>query len=107
MRRRLLPLLLCLFAASVFAANQATLTWTYDTVTWPTVTFNVYQGPQGQPKAKVLTGVTPLTATINTGLISGSAYCWEVTAVVGSSETGPSNEACKTFPPNPSSLTVK
>jgi hypothetical protein len=104
--KRLL-LIALLFPTLSFAANQAVLTWGYDMVAFPTATFNVYRGLKGQAKVLSATGVTALTATDSTGLATGSTYCWEVTAVVGGTESAPSNEACKTFPASPSSLIVK
>lgn len=97
---------------SALAQNQALLTWGY-TSNAPendNPTFQIYQGVQGQSKAKGPT-TTNLTYAITTGLVTGQTYCWEVTAVVGVLESGRSNEACKTFPlavpPIPATLQVK
>ena len=55
MRLACLALLLLTAAGLAQAANQAVLTWDYDVVTFPTVTFNVYGAEKGQPKAAVAT----------------------------------------------------
>jgi hypothetical protein len=98
-----------LFSGLAAAANQAVLTWDYDMVAYPTATFNVYQcqGAPGCAKTQVASGITAKTATLTTGFADGKRYCFEVTAVVGSDESGRSNEACKTFPQAPATLTVK
>lgn len=101
-----LLLVLAFITSPVFAANQATLTWGYDMVAFPTATFNVYQAEKGQPKVKTQSGVSELTASVTTGLVTGKTYCWQVTAVVGTEESSVSNEACKTFPSSPTALTV-
>lgn len=105
-----------LLSASVLAANTATLGWTGpttytdDTPIVGTLSYNIYQGVQGQPKVKVGSATTA-TVTISTGLNNGATYCWTVTAVQGTNESAPSNETCKTFPlvpPNaPTGLTAK
>lgn len=109
-------LVVALFCASAFGANQAVLTWVPPTVDIngsPIVdpmSFNVYQGIKGQTKSNVQ-NVTGATLTIGTGLLSGRSYCWELKTLVNSLESVASNEACKDFPavaPTPSSaLTVK
>ena len=106
MRALIIAAGLALASLAAHAANQAVLSWTYDTAAWPGATFNVYQAEKGQAKTQAMTGLSSLTATVNTGLVTGKTYCWEVTAVVGGSESDHSAEACKTFPPAPA-LTVK
>lgn len=115
---RLAPILVLISLGALAATpNQAVLSWTAPTtysdgtpVTDP-ITYTVYQGLQGQPKAKGPTGITATTVTISTGLLSGRTYCWAVTAATATSpESAPSAEACKTFPPAapeaPANLTV-
>lgn len=89
------------------APNTAALSWTAPTTHEDgspvgALTFNVYQGLSGQAKSLV-GNVGTVTATISSGLLGGRTYCWHVTAVetATSLESGPSNEACKTFPPSP------
>lgn len=103
--KRLIILAILALPIASFAANQAVLTWTYDLVAWPG-TFDVYQAEQGQPKVKTLSGLSGLTTTVGTGLVTGKTYCWQIKAVVAGVESDLSNEACKTFPPSPA-LTVK
>lgn len=97
--------------ALALGANTAVLSWD-SPLTWEgaTVTFNIYQGLQGQPKTKLGT-VGALTTTISSGLASGSNYCWQVSAVANNQESALSNEACKPFPfttpAAPAALTVK
>lgn len=119
MRNTLTLLALCALTlcAEAQSAPSATLTWTGPTtysdgspIDPTTLTYNVYQGLQGQTKVKAQT-VSALTATLSTGMIAGRTYCWAVTAVANSLESAPSGEACKTFPavaPSaPTGLTVK
>jgi hypothetical protein len=63
------------------------------------ITYRVYQGPCGSPaSAKQLVGeITQTQTVINAGLERGGNYGWHVTAVVGSEESDPSNEGCKSF----------
>ena len=103
MRKILALLLLTAAATNAAAVNQAVLAWTAPTTyedgtpIGPGLTFNVYQGLQGQAKTKGA-NVSATTVTINTGLLSGKTYCWNVTSALNSLESVPSNEACKTFP---------
>jgi hypothetical protein len=64
------------------------------------VSYRVYQGLRGQVKALVGT-ITSTSQTINSGLIGGNEYCWEVTATEASpgsnTESARSNEGCKAF----------
>jgi hypothetical protein len=99
------------------AAPQATLTWTAPTTytdgssipSTVVVTYNVYQGPSATTLVKVASGVTTLTSSITTGLISGQTYFWAVTAVANGLEGAKSNVGTKVFaavPPNAVTLTV-
>ncbi len=70
-----------------------------------TLSYKVYQGI-GKGTTKTLAGtITTTGLTINTGLLGGTEYCWQVTATetIGTAAPGPesprSNEACKAFPP--------
>jgi hypothetical protein len=117
MKHSILALSLALVAAiPAYAANQAVLAWTAPTTyedgtpIGAGLTFNVYQGLQGAAKVKG-PNVSATTVTINTGLLSGKTYCWNVTSALNSLESVPSNEACKTFPQSapsaPASLTAQ
>lgn len=115
--KTLLILALALFtivAGAQTAPNQAVITFsrptTYtDGTAIPSsvaITYGVYQGVQGQTKTKVAS-ISAVTATINTGLLSGTVYCWQVTAAAGGAESAMSNEACKTFAPAvPGAVTI-
>jgi hypothetical protein len=84
-----------LFCGAAFAQNQihnAVLAWSEaDAGT----TFNVYRAPAacstGPTFTKVATGLSVLTYT-DTPLIAGQAYCYQVTAVIGTSESVASNQ---------------
>ena len=102
-------LLLIGFTAFAQAVNTATISFTAPTArvdTTPivgTVSYKVYQGVKGAAKTVVGT-ITTTGLTINTGLASGSEYCWQVTATetlagVSGPESARSNEACKAFAP--------
>lgn len=102
---KLLPAVLLLFPLAALAANTATLSWQAPTtfsdgspVGSTPITYNVYQGLQGQAKTKTQSAVTQTSATVSSGLAAGNTYCFTVTAVANSLESAPSNEACKTFP---------
>lgn len=116
MKRILTFLGLALWSSLSLAANQAVLAWgavTKDvegnSITG--VTYTVYQGVQGQPKAKTGSPVSATTVTITSGLSSGRTYCWQVSASANGVEGALSNEACKSFPPAapeaPASLTAQ
>jgi hypothetical protein len=78
------------------------------------LSYKLYQGPKGAPKAVVST-ITTTSATVTTGLLSGREYCWQVAAFeTVASTAGPdselSNEGCKRFPlapPAPVTITVQ
>lgn len=92
------------YAASAQEPRQATLTFERptkytddsDIPASQAITYRVYQGARGP--AKVLVGdITETNTTINSGLLAGLEYCWEVTAVINGEESAHSNEACKSF----------
>lgn len=114
--KKLAIVLLAALCMPALAANQAVLSWgavTKDVegnaITG--VTYNLYQGVQGQPKVKTGTPQSATTATISSGLTSGRTYCWQVSASANGVEGALSNEACKSFPPAapeaPASLTAQ
>jgi len=97
--RRLL--LLAAFVASTShaqAANQASLSWSAPTTysdgspLTGTLTYTVYQGPQGGTKAKVSSTATT-TYTVSSGLTQGTTVCWQVSATLNGQESALSNEA--------------
>lgn len=63
------------------------------------LTLSVYQGTTSGGEAKVQSGITTTTLTINTGLVDGATYYWEeqVTDAHGTNSSL-SNEVCKQFP---------
>lgn len=69
------------------------------------ISYNIYQGLQGQPKL-VVANITTTGTTIATGLVTGSTYCFSATAVVNGVEGAQSNEACKKIKPTPNSLVI-
>lgn len=109
-RAFLLLLVLLGFAGMAFAQpapNTATITFAAPTARVDgtpisgALTYKVYQGISGQAKAAVGT-ISATTSTITTGLLGGTTYCWQVSALEGgTNESALSNEACKTFPPSP------
>ena len=107
MKKISLLLAALLLSVSAYAANTAVLTWTGPTTYTDgtpivgTLSYNIYQGVQGQPKVKVGSPATTATVTISTGLNNATTYCWTVTAVLATLESAQSNEACKTFPALP------
>lgn len=87
------------------AAPTATLTAVLPTtntdgtpIATPT-TLNLYQGTASGSEAKVQTGITGTSITINTGLVDGTTYFWEVTLTdAKGTSSALSNEVCKQFP---------
>lgn len=75
-----------------------------------TITYNVYQGPQGGTFTMVQTGLKGTSAVISAGLPAGSTQCFYVTAVTNLGESAPSNSACVSIPsakPNaPTNLSI-
>lgn len=104
MKKLFALLLLTPMAFAQGVPNTATITFAAPTQrvdgTTPTgaISYNVYQGVGvGSAKTKVGT-ITTTSGVINTGLLSNTTYCFQVTAVEGASpESAMSNEACKTF----------
>lgn len=117
---------LALFLAGVFAAykavaqsqpNTATITFspstTYtDGTAYPTgavVVYDLYQGIKGATKTRV--GAFSSGGSINTGLLTGNEYCWDVVTVVKVG-TAPvtlsdhSAEACKNFAGKPGVVVI-
>lgn len=58
------------------------------------ITYKLYQGVKGQPKAFVR-AFSASGEVVKTGLVPGATNCFEVTAVVGQAESAHSNEGCK------------
>lgn len=51
------------------------------------LSYNIYQGLQGQPKVKIAT-ITTTGTTVTTGLLPGSTYCFAATAVTAAGVEG-------------------
>lgn len=97
------------------AANTATINfpavtqWSNgDTITDP-VTYNVYQGLEGQATIKVAT-IIALNTSVTTGLLTGRKYCWQVSAIALTIE-GPKSvidpvKSCKDFSSVPGIVTI-
>lgn len=120
-KRILLVLAALLFAACAHAQaapNKATITFVAPatrldgTPITGALSYNVYQGVgPGTAKTKVGT-ITTTSTVIQTGLLSSTNYCWQVTAFEGASgpESAMSNEGCKAFgasPPGTVTITVQ
>jgi hypothetical protein len=111
-------LLLMSLAVSAFAAHSITIAWT-DTLNPSGVTYNVYRlvgtCPTTAPTTTPPTGFTLLqsantgTTFMDSAVLTGTTYCYIVTAVVAGSESAPSNDAQGTEPTSfpPTMLTVK
>lgn len=103
--------------ANAQAVNTATITFsastTYtDGTAYPSgavVAYDLYQGVKGAPKVKVGTIVSG--GAVNTGLLTGIEYCWDVVTVVkvGTApvtQSDHSAEACKNFAGKPGVVTI-
>ena len=104
--------ILAMTAAYAQTANTATISFNAPTARVDgspitgALTYKVYQGTAGQAKAVVGT-ISTTTSTITTGLLGGTTYCWQVSALEGgANESALSAEACKTFPPSPPQAVV-
>lgn len=70
------------------------------------ISYDVLQALKGATKVKVAT-ITSTSATISTGLVAGSEYCFQVVAVINGQASAPSNEACKLIPlPVPTAVVI-
>lgn len=117
MKRFASLLALTLLAASALAqsANTATITFSPPTTladgtalpAGSALSYNVYQGEKGAAKVKVAT-ISASPGSIASGLSTGKAYCFELTAVLSGLESVHTNEACKSFiPPGVFTITVQ
>lgn len=71
-----------------------------DIPTGTQMSFNIYQGLQGQVKVKIAT-ITTTGTTVTTGLVPGSTYCFAATAVIAGVEgaqTPDTATSCKLTP---------
>lgn len=111
--------LLGLWCASAHAqaVNTATITFqgstTYtDGTAYPAganVVYDLYQGVKGAPKVKV--GTISSGGQVNTGLLTGIEYCWDVVTVVKvgtapATQSDHSTEGCKNFAGKPGVVTI-
>jgi hypothetical protein len=107
----------CGTIAHAQAVNTATITFqgstTYtDGTAYPagaTVVYDLYQAVKGAPKVKV--GTIASGGQINTGLLTGIEYCWDVVTVVKvgtapAAQSDHSTEACKNFAGKPGVVTI-
>lgn len=70
------------------------------------ISYDVLQALKGATKVKVAT-ITATSATISTGLLAGSEYCFQVVAVINGQASAPSNESCKLIPlPVPTAVVI-
>lgn len=117
MRKLLITSTLMLGLAGLLKAqtqHSATLSWT-DPSNPTGTTYNVYRQTSACPATEPtsLAGFTKLNTSIVTGLtftdstVTPGSYCYLVTAVVGSAESGPSPDAgASVLPFAPVSLTI-
>lgn len=64
------------------------------------ISYNIYQGIQGQAKTKIAT-ITTTGTTVTTGLVPGTTYCFAGTAVIAGVEGAQSPDSainCKLTP---------
>jgi hypothetical protein len=105
--------LLLLTAGMAFGqtSHSVVLDWT-PAVQSGTITFNVYRVTGACPSSFTLTGLTPLVgglsaSTYTDTTVSVGQYCYAVTAVSGTLESGPSPDALAAVTPfPPTGLTV-
>ncbi len=106
--RTILLIFLGTVVASAQTAHSVTLTWA-DTLNPSGTTYNVYRAPTacaGTPSfTRIASGLNLKTYTDLT-VVPGS-YCFQVSAVSSSIESGPSNAATAAVPASPpTNLTV-
>lgn len=103
--------LLALAAGLTFgqtSGHSVVLTWT-PAVQSGTITFNVYRIQGACPATFTLTGLTPLVSGLSTNTttdttVSVGQYCYAVTAVSGTLESGPSPDAAAAVTPFPPTI---
>jgi fibronectin type 3 domain-containing protein len=85
--------------------HQVALTWTQSTT--PGITSNnVYRGTaSGGPYSLIYSSSTAITAYTDTAVTGGSTYYYVVTALIGSEESGYSNQFQATIPVAPAAPT--
>jgi len=81
--------------------HQVALTWTQSTT--PGITSNnVYRGTtSGGPYSLIYSSTTPITAYTDTSVVGGDTYYYVVTALIGSEESGYSNQFQANIPVAP------
>lgn len=100
---------LVLIASQALAVEPAVITFTAvtkytdgtDIPAGTAISYNIYQGLQGQPKVKIA-NITTTGTTITTGLLPGSTYCFAATAVtaagVEGAQSADTSTSCKLTP---------
>jgi len=85
--------------------HQVALSWTQSTT--PGITSNnVYRGTtSGGPYSLIYGSTTPITAYTDTSVVGGDTYYYVVTALIGSEESGYSNQYQANVPVAPASPT--
>jgi hypothetical protein len=94
MRRWLALLFPLLLPIAGFSQPGVVLSWTAPAGE----TFNVYRGVCGGSFLKIASGIAGLTYT-DSPVIAGGSYGYQVTAVAGGQESGPSNCIVMSIPP--------
>ena len=106
--RKLIALILVLFAAPLFAAGTHTVTLTW-TASVDGGVYTVYRAPGACSSTSTFASITSGvagTTYADTGLAPGS-FCYEVTTVVNGAESAPSNQApAVILPASPGTLSV-
>ena len=85
--------------------HQVALSWTQSTT--PGITSNnVYRGTtSGGPYTLLYGSTTPITAYTDTSVVGGDTYYYVVTALIGSEESGYSNQYQANVPISPAAPT--
>ncbi len=99
-----LALAIAFGASSAHAQYAVKITWTAsaDAAANPSLTYDVYRASTcGGRFTKI--NAAPVTATtyLDTGIATGAAYCYQVTAVLAGLSSTPSNRAVAAIPPPP------
>ena len=95
---------IALASAPARAQHSVSLTWTAstDAAANPSLAYNVYRSPTCTGAFAKL-NASPLGATsyLDTAVLPGASYCYQVTSVLSGAESAPSNQAAVLIPSPP------